>query len=457
MKKIIYSIAVLLGLSSCNFLEIEPVGQVIPEKTSAYRALLTEGYFRFPYFNSRAYTGLLSDEISSLYVENIYSSEYTESLPYNFTWQYSTQMNEYPYQDFYRAIFIANALIADVMNATEDSDETNEQLLAEAYALRAYSFFNLVNLYGAPYNPATAATDRTVPLATVIDIEQVYRPSNVAAVYAQILEDIAVAEANMVVEQQLQATLNYRFSKHALAAFKARVMLYMGSWQDAITVAKPLMEAYTLVDLNGLTDKKSLPWTGTSPEAILAWERPFGGGGGDLKGASMLSDKMLALFGDKIDNRRDYIAESWSFDADFNPVELIGHVIDRSSSDRSSIRIAEIYLIAAEASAHLPGGLADAKNYLLSLQEKRFVTAAIDAQRAKVEAMDVAALLTEIADERARELLLEGHRWLDLRRTTQPEIVKQYDGSSFTLRAGDSRYTLPFPQSAIDNNPELSK
>ena len=47
MRKNAYILLAALGLASCNYLEIEPVGKVIPHKTSEYRALLTEGYSRF--------------------------------------------------------------------------------------------------------------------------------------------------------------------------------------------------------------------------------------------------------------------------------------------------------------------------------------------------------------------------------------------------------------------------
>ena len=64
--------------------------------------------------------------------------------------------------------------------------------------------------------------------------------------------------------------------------------------------------------------------------------------------------------------------------------------------------------------------------------------------------------LEEIQNERARELIGEGHRWMDLRRTTRPSITKTHNGSTYTLTENDSRYTLPFPQSAVNNNPHLN-
>ena len=455
MKKTAYILLASLGFASCNYLEIEPVGQVIPHKTSEYRALLTEGYFRFPYMDSKTYTCLLSDGIGYFYEGNFYSADDAVALSYNYTWQYGNQMREFPYERFYRAIFQANAVIADVMDADDDSSEPKEQILGEAYALRAYAHFDLVNLYGKAYDPATASTDRGVPLATYIDIEQKYRPTNVAAVYQQILEDIEKAEQSMSVEKQADATLNYRFSLNALFGFKARVMLYMRNWQTAYDAATSLLPKYELVDFNGLTDKNTLPWKATSSEAIMALERPFSGGSGDLIGASILSDKILNLIDEATDNRRTYLREVNSYDENWVPT-LMGYRPDRSSSDRVSIRIAEMYLIAAEAGSYLPSELSNAKTYLLTLQAKRLKPEVMEAQRAKIEAMDAEALRAEIADERARELLMEGHRWMDLRRTTRPTITKTHNGSTYTLQSGDSRYTLPYPQSAINNNPDLN-
>lgn len=74
MRKNAYILLAALGLASCNYLEIEPVGKVIPHKTSEYRALLTEGYSRFPYTSSKAYTGLLSDEVGMFHEGNFFDS-----------------------------------------------------------------------------------------------------------------------------------------------------------------------------------------------------------------------------------------------------------------------------------------------------------------------------------------------------------------------------------------------
>ena len=323
MRKNAYILLAALGLASCNYLEIEPVGKVIPHKTSEYRALLTEGYNRFPYTSSKAYTGLLSDEVGMFHEGNFFDSSDAIALSYNYTWQYETQMWEYPYQYYYRAAFQANAVIDGVADADDDSSEDKRQILGEAYAMRAYAHFDLVNLYGKPYDPQTASTDRGVPLSTYIDIEQKYRPTNVAAVYRQIVEDIEAAERTMTLEKQESPTLNYRFSLDALAAFKARVMLYMRNWQAAYDAATGLLPKYELVDFNASPESGDLPWKATSPEAILAWERPFGGGNGDLRGASILSDKILGLLDEATDNRRNYLNPVNAYDENWTPTLLV--------------------------------------------------------------------------------------------------------------------------------------
>lgn len=463
MKKTAYILLAALGLSACNYLEIDPVGKVIPHKVSEYRALLTTGYYNYSLFSATTYIGILSDEIDRLDLSQFGTGSDGVALSHNLTWQYGGQMRELPYQDCYRSIFYATAVINEVMDADADtSGESKTQILGEAYAMRAYLHFALVNLYGQPYNPATASTDRGVPISDNIDIEQKYRPANVAAVYEQILEDIEQAENYMTTENYLnleateRAKVNYRFSRDALQGLKARVMLYMHNWQEAYNAATGLLSKYALVDFNAKVETNALPWKATSQEAILAWERPFNGAANDLIYAGLLSEEILGLFDATADKRNSYIGAAYVYDEYWNPT-LIGYrPSSRSSSDRVSIRIAEMYLIAAEAGSYLAGELDNAKAHLLDLQAKRFTAEGYAAKETAVGAMNAEQLRAEIADERARELLIEGHRWFDLRRTTQPSITHISEGQTYTLYPGDSRYTLPFPQSAVNKNPELN-
>ena len=200
-------------LSSCNYLDIVPTGKVIPEKVTEFRALLTNGYSAFPKY--KYLLSLRSDEVmpivgDSYYMDYIDFAIWQDNSP-------NTTVN-YPWSNPYKAIFYANSVIEDIMSAEEDTEEdSREQVKGEALLLRAYTHFDLLNLYGKPYKPESAISDRGIPIATQIDIEQKYEAATVEEVYNQIFADIKEGRELLQVEQQSR-DVQYRFSKRSAMA-----------------------------------------------------------------------------------------------------------------------------------------------------------------------------------------------------------------------------------------------
>jgi len=346
------------------------------------------------------------------------------------------------WQRFYKSIFYANHIIAEGANATNGTEKEVEQLKGEAYLMRALMHFNLVNQYAAHYNETTSLSDKGVPVSTVIDLEANYAPSTVAEVYALVESDLTKGLALLNVEEY-DLGKNYRFTKTSAIALQARVALYKSEWANALASAKTTLAIKS--DLENLNNAESLiPSEYNSKESIMALEYGIHSA---VVNSVFVSDELLAVY--DVDNDLRF-AKYYSDNGSGS------YVVSKGADDkfRCTFRTAELYLIAAEASAQLDE-LDDARDYLNQLKAKRLKADFYTTEVARIAGMTKAELISEILTERYRELAFEGHRWFDLRRTTQPEIIHVFGEETATLKQGDPRYTIPYPQEAISNNPNL--
>jgi hypothetical protein len=441
MKRLIILSVVLLSLSisGCKkYLEIEPVGKVIPTTIEDFRALMTSAYSTFP--KHKALLAIRTDELML--------DEFGQDFPTIkdiYTWKDANQDGltaPFPYIAFYNSIFYSNQVIAEVEAKAGVSAET-AQLKAEAYLLRAYAHFELLNLYAKPYNKATASTDKGVPIATTIDIEQQFPQANVEAVYNQIFSDLATGQQLLNVDKW-ESGKNYRFGKRAALALSARIYEFRAEWDKALTASQAVLALNSeLEDLN--TTGSMLPNNYLSKENIMALEDVMDS---RTSNASYISTHLLGIYNQTNDLRfAKYFSKSGS---------RYRSVKGNSNTLKITFRNGEMYLIAAEAA--LQTNNKDlALQRLLALKAKRLTPAYFQTEQTRVSGLSAADLMTEIIAERERELALEGHRWYDLRRYGQPEITHTVDGTNYVLQKNDPRYTLRFPTGAITNNPGLSQ
>lgn len=439
MKKTLYSALVLCAtfFSSCNYLDVTPVGKVIPEYTEDFRALMTSSYQKVPPY--KKLVTLRTDELL---------------LPTEWDWSYDTYFDlciwndatpnpkatNYHYDEFYNSIFYANHVIEEQSKIKDDGSEPIAQVVAEAYAMRAYLHFTLVNIYGQPYSTETA-NSKSIPLSLKIDIDQQFPRALLSDVYAQINSDIAEAESRMQKQTQ-PAPINYRFSKESLQALKARVALYQRNWELALTAAQSVLSVRpALEDLNDQSSKA--PYHFESKEAILALVEFVDM---DIQDYQPITEELASKYNKEEDKR---------FGLYFKKSSGAYKVAKGARGpEKSEIRTGELYLIAAEAAAQLNKD-EQAKEYLLALTQKRLTPEFFTTESARVKALGHDGLIAEIADERQRELAVEGHRWFDLRRTTRPRIVKSSMTTEYVLEQNDPKYTVRFPKSAVANNPLL--
>lgn len=425
-------------ITSCsNFLDIQPTGKVIPNSLEEYRALMTTVYSE-----SLTDRGLCDMRTGDITVRN---DEYDQNNYRDIErWVPNyTSGTEFGWISYYENIYYSNAIINKKDEITQGSQEDIDQLVGEAYFMRGYMHFLLVNLYGQPYTKEGAPATKAVPLKLTLDLEEVPTRNTVGQIYLSILSDIGNAH-KLINKEQWETGYNYRFTTIAIDAFESRVHLYMGEWQKAYDAAERVIaKKSTLEDYNSADFQ--LPTLYTSVESISAYENVYSS---TSITASQATETFVQMFQDGDLRLAKYIGP---INADGNyPIKKNEGI----SKYKCSFRTSELYLNSAEAAARL-NQLPEARNRLLQLMEKRYTPAAYEQKETEVNNMNQADLITEILNERARELAFEGHRWFDLRRTTRPEIKKVFNEQTIVLQQDDVRYTLQIPLSATSANPNL--
>ncbi|WP_407430536.1 RagB/SusD family nutrient uptake outer membrane protein [Arcticibacter sp.] len=427
----------MIAFSSCDkYLDIEPTGRVIPTTSEDFRALLSTAYKNFS--DHKSLLAIRTDEI----LLDEYSYDYS-SLRDIYKWNDNNPdavTIEFPYQRLYTTIFYANEVIAQVENRVGVNEET-AQMKGEAYLLRAYCHFELLNMYAQTYNKNTAGTDRGVPISLQMDLEENYVPATIEEVYAQVLTDIEDGKKHLNVEN-FPTGKNYRFTTRAALALEARVNEFKGDWNAALAASeKGLQMNNQLEDLN--IAGSLLPNHYMSVENIMSMEKTFNV---ILSTSTYISDHLIGAYNKENDLR---LPKYFSFSSG-----TYKSAKGQSDELKISFRNGELYLIRAEAALQL-GNTDLARESLLTLKSKRLKPDYYNTEETRIRSLSPQNLMDEIIAERERELALEGHRWYDLRRYGQPALTHEVEGETFTLQHNDPRYTLRFPRSAVARNPNL--
>jgi len=342
------------------------------------------------------------------------------------------------WQQVYIAINRTNNVIAAAPGVNDPSfNATNA--VAEARFLRAYSYLNLLLGFGGSptgYNQANGVGVPliTTPTITAKDAEPKNRATE-AEVWTQILEDVNFAVQNLAANNGVG-----RANKRIATALKARIHMYRGEWALAETAANEIITTggYTLVPTNNYAN---IWLTKNSTETI--WELQFDANntnsiaffyypttlGGRNEIASTTSLRDAHEMGDV---RRDV-----NFTPS-NPTAKTRKFTRVAGEDNVQlIRLAEMYLIRAEAAARLNKGSAALAD--MNIIRRR-------AGLTDFTSTDATAILNAIEKERRLELAHEGFRWFDLRRLNKIATA----GITQEFRA-----LWPIPQREIDTSAKV--
>ena len=392
----------------------------------------------------------------------------------------------YPFRLYYRCIGNANALIENI-DAASGTDADKKRLKAEALTMRAWSYFNLVQLFGKRYAAGAVNSQPGVsmPLKT-LDIK--LPRSTVEEVYTQINKDLDEAMmlfsdgTSLPVGLSASATnVKSHLSLPAARAIKARVALAQQNYTVAANYAKMVIDGgpYTLMSNaqygEGFNNIANPEWiwgvfmqddqgdTFGSYHAQISWD----GNTTYIRGRPKRINSALYAQISNTDVRK----KMWepSPNATNFPLSATSYVrenfMSRKFKTRASptigdvpyIRLAEIYLMLAEAYARTPGKEADARATLFTLAKNRDAGYTLSTNSGQ-------ALINEILTQRRIELWGEGFRFFDLKRlnlpldrTTVPNFVSASVGNVMQIPAGDNRWQFAIPIAEIQANPNSSQ
>lgn len=439
-KKIALSLIIVFAfLGACDVLEQSPK-QAIP----AEQVFTTED-------NVRAALAGLYSEFQNLVPSHIMLAElageaarHSGSFP---AWAQIDQhtviaLNDVIWDDIwtpaYRVIAIANNIIAYTPNVEDEgfTDEEKAHIIAEAKIVRAWCYHSLVRWFGG------------VPLVLKpvegISEEMFVSRSSVSAVYDQIVKDLRDAVAALGANGRAGAT---NATGYAAKALLSRVYLDTGQYDLAEQVATEVINSgdYSLpadyiANWGSTTSDSPVPdeiiwtlqYTAQDGNGLAFVAFPVNGGGRFEYAPAQNAVKTYESGDERLKANLRIIKGTRVLGKYFRVVNGDDNII--------IIRLGEVYLNRAEARARqgeLAGALADVN----VIRNRAGLDDAHSSSKSEV--------LEIILEERRHELLLEGHRWFDLRRFGVAQEV---------LNISDPNKLLwPIPQRAINTNPKLEQ
>lgn len=176
----------------------------------------------------------------------------------------------------YNKIFTANAVINDIDNVTDVTDEERAEYLAHAHFVRALAYWELANVYCLPY--AEENKDALgLPLKVTTHTDENLSRASIADTYAFIEADLK--EALKSPRTDVVKGERWLVSQPAAKALMARFYLFKGDYVQAAKYADEALSSQTatLIDYNQLTTYDMDKGGGNS------WDEDWDGGDENLE------------------------------------------------------------------------------------------------------------------------------------------------------------------------------
>jgi tetratricopeptide (TPR) repeat protein len=383
-----------------------------------------------------------------------------------------------PSTSFLRYYFRINnaCLLIDRVNKIE-KNATNEKridnVLAHAYAIRAYCNFMLTNLFGKQYDTATAESDLAVPFIGEYNANAIVnRPrATVAFMYNEVEKDWLEA-LKLIDEQNTVTNTKMYFSKKAIYALLSRMYLNKKQWDKSIEYAdlllaidsRPLPIKTIRNNTVNRSEDYSRQYFDPANAAILMV------GGNTFQTISFVNSgyypyPFMQSYNGMGSGFGDYLADEMIMSSilfqDKMPVKfLYFNVAARQLPTLPIVTVDEVIFNRVEAAVEKEGTLStDSKTKLSNILDNlNFTPAATTRYKNEVNAVTTKpAAIAVILKIKRNRFFAEGMRWFDIKRH-KLQVTHNYDGIDFKIDGTNAEdYVIKLPAEEIQFNPDSNK
>lgn len=439
-QKICICACLVFSMLSCKkFLDAKPdKSLVVPSTLNDLQALLdnTSRMNETPSYGIASSDDYyLTDDDYNTLTDDVKKAYVWENFSYNYPNDWAT---------VYNVIYPANVVLEAVekITPTTETQLSWNNIKGSALLYRGVSLMSGAFIFCNTYDRSTANTDMGMVLRLTSDFNAPSKRSTLEETYRRIIQDLEEA-AILLPNTPINVV---RPSKAAAYGFLARTFLAMRDYDSCKKYASLCLEIKSdLVDFNTLADINSdfvfpqfnaevIMATFVSQPVYYAVMQSFTNVDSNLYFSYANGDLRKPAFFEQTPTgyhfKGSYTGSPWQL--------FTGMATD------------EVYLMHAESNAQL-GNTDSALSDLNKLMSTKWT----DSLFVPFQANSAEEALKLVLQERRKELVFRGVRWMDIKRLNKDgadiNLSRNVDGQEYTLPPNDKKYALPLPTDIINS------
>ncbi len=462
LKKIHSYILIVLGgmaATSCSkttFLDAKPdESMTVPATLAHYMAMMDSdasmngagGFGSSPLYP--AVTEWASDNI---WVPN---NRYVNNLTEMHRAVYSWSNNPYPATDMqewskpYAIILSCNVVLSGLEKIKINAENQADWNMIKGMALfnRSHLYAMLLHMFAPVYDPAKDNNSPAIPLRMGTDFSEKLKFSTVEECYTKVVRDIEEAIDLLPIDPLYKT----RPSKRSCWALLSRLYLWMSDFEKSNLYANLALEANAdLLDYNAYSTTANYPFPRFNAEVIFNCT---------MRTSYSTQFRIDTLLYDIYDDNDLRKALFYKKASDRGYV-FYGNY-DGATYVFAGLANDELYFNRAETYARM-GKVDLAMSDLNKLLETRYRKVNGLTTYVPYDITDRKQVLQLVLEERRKQLVWRGLRWMDLKRLNLDPVYaktlkRKIGDAELELKPGDARYVFPIPDVVTDLNPNLIK